>query len=100
MDIPNSFESIDGLSSWKGCWEGWNPIHWFNFCLYNYICSARTYDLIGFLFVESHFHGTLTLWMWDGISYIRNGIAEMIWFDLLCLTSISAIFQLYHGDQF
>ena len=24
----------------------------------------------------------------------------MIWFDLLCLTPLSAIFQLYHGDQF
>ena len=24
----------------------------------------------------------------------------MIWFDLLCLTSLSAIFQLYHGDKF
>jgi hypothetical protein len=23
-----------------------------------------------------------------------------IWFDLLCLTPLSAIFQLYHGDQF
>ena len=23
-----------------------------------------------------------------------------IWFDLLCLTSLSAIFQQYHGDQF
>jgi hypothetical protein len=22
------------------------------------------------------------------------------WFDLLCLTPLSAIFQLYHGDQF
>jgi hypothetical protein len=24
----------------------------------------------------------------------------LIWFDLLCLTPLSAIFQLYHGDQF
>jgi hypothetical protein len=24
----------------------------------------------------------------------------MILFDLLCLTPLSAIFQLYHGDQF
>jgi len=24
----------------------------------------------------------------------------MIWFDLLCLPPLSAIFQLYHGDQF
>ena len=24
----------------------------------------------------------------------------MIWFNLLCLTPLSAIFQLYHGDQF
>jgi hypothetical protein len=24
----------------------------------------------------------------------------MIWFDLLCLTPLSAIFQLYHGGQF
>jgi len=24
----------------------------------------------------------------------------MIWFDLLCLTPLSAIFQLYHGDKF
>jgi len=24
----------------------------------------------------------------------------VIWFDLLCLTPLSAIFQLYHGDQF
>jgi hypothetical protein len=23
-----------------------------------------------------------------------------IWFDLLCLMPLSAIFQLYHGDQF
>jgi hypothetical protein len=25
---------------------------------------------------------------------------NLIWFDLLCLTPLSAIFQLYHGDQF
>jgi hypothetical protein len=25
---------------------------------------------------------------------------DLIWFDLLCLTPFSAIFQLYHGDQF
>jgi hypothetical protein len=24
----------------------------------------------------------------------------LIWFDLLCLTPLSAIFQLYHSDQF
>jgi len=24
----------------------------------------------------------------------------MIWFNLLCLTPLSAIFQLYHGNQF
>ena len=24
----------------------------------------------------------------------------IIWFDLLCLTPLSAMFQLYHGDQF
>ena len=24
---------------------------------------------------------------------------DLIWFDLLCLTPLSAIFQLYHGDQ-
>ena len=27
-------------------------------------------------------------------------IKRSIWFDLLCLTPLSAIFQLYHGDQF
>ena len=25
---------------------------------------------------------------------------DLIWFDFLCLTPLSAIFQLYHGDQF
>ena len=25
---------------------------------------------------------------------------ELEWFDLLCLTPLSAIFQLFHGDQF
>jgi len=25
---------------------------------------------------------------------------DLILFDLLCLTPLSAIFQLYHGDQF
>ena len=25
---------------------------------------------------------------------------DLIWFDLLCFTPLSAIFQLYHGDQF
>ena len=25
---------------------------------------------------------------------------RVIWFDILCLTPLSAIFQLYHGDQF
>ena len=25
---------------------------------------------------------------------------DLIWFDLLCLTPLSVIFQLYHGDQF
>ena len=25
---------------------------------------------------------------------------DLIWFDLLCLTPLSAIFQLYHGGQF
>ena len=29
----------------------------------------------------------------------RN-IVDLIWFDLSCLTPLSAIFQLYHGDQF
>ena len=27
-------------------------------------------------------------------------IVDLIWFDLLCLTPLSAIFQLYYGDQF
>jgi hypothetical protein len=26
-------------------------------------------------------------------------INDLIWFDLLCLMPLSAIFQLYHGDQ-
>jgi hypothetical protein len=32
---------------------------------------------------------------------IRNYVActRFNWFDLLCLTPLSAIFQLYHGDQ-
>jgi len=25
---------------------------------------------------------------------------DFIWFDFWCLTSLSTIFQLYHGDQF
>ena len=29
-----------------------------------------------------------------------EGDFDLIWFDLLCLTPLSAIFQLYHGDQF
>jgi hypothetical protein len=33
-----------------------------------------------------------------GVDRSRNSI--LIWFDLLCLTPLSAIFQLYHGDQF
>jgi len=27
-------------------------------------------------------------------------VDDLIWFDLLCLSLLSAIFQLYHGDQF
>ena len=31
----------------------------------------------------------------------KNGYYFILfWFDLLCLTPLSAIFQLYHGDQF
>jgi len=29
---------------------------------------------------------------------VRSGVEDMISFDLLCLTPLSAIFQLYHGD--
>jgi hypothetical protein len=28
------------------------------------------------------------------------GPLDLIWFDLLCLTQLLAISQLYHGDQF
>jgi len=27
-------------------------------------------------------------------------IGDLIWFDFWCLTLLSAIFQLYHDDQF
>ena len=41
---------------------------------------------------------------WLFISYKGRQIFwhfwKYIWFDLLCLTPLSAIFQLYHGDQF
>ena len=33
-------------------------------------------------------------------SWWENITNDLIWFDLLCLTPLSAIFQLYHGDQF
>jgi hypothetical protein len=29
----------------------------------------------------------------------RVNTFDLIWFDLLCLTPVSAIFQQYHGDQ-
>ena len=35
----------------------------------------------------------------DWLGTIKYNIPDLIWFDLLCLTPLSAIFQLYHGDQ-
>ena len=36
------------------------------------------------------------------LAYIEIGNQNLceIWFDLLCLAPLSAIFQLYHGEQF
>ena len=36
----------------------------------------------------------------DLIGYLIVGGKSIFLFDLLCLTPLSAIFQLYHGDQF
>ena len=36
----------------------------------------------------------------DNCPYQNYSMIWLIWFDLLCLTPLSAIFQLYHGDQF
>jgi hypothetical protein len=48
----------------------------------------------------------------DGVQYFLQQFSTFImaqfywwkiwfdWFDLLCLTPLSALFELYHGDQF
>ena len=37
-----------------------------------------------------------TTWGWAQLQY---NLCILTWFDLLCLTPLSAILQLYHGDQ-
>jgi hypothetical protein len=48
-----------------------------------------------FLVFTSTCHSFLSCIKWKTIHWF-----DLIWFDFLWLTTLSAIFQLYHGDQF
>jgi hypothetical protein len=45
-------------------------------------------------------HLSMTWGCWRLEVSLRRIVFEVIWFDLLCLASLSAIFQQYHVDQF
>jgi len=51
-----------------------------------------------FLFQFSNLKSVCDIYSLD--TYIWFMKRKIDWFDLLCLTPLSAIFQLYHGDQF
>jgi hypothetical protein len=40
------------------------------------------------------YHKNVDIW------YTAGRVSGLIWFDSWCLTPLSAIFQLYYGDQF
>ena len=64
-----------------------------------YLASLKRNFLISILDITA----TLHMVCHDMLSYITQKCIigfDLILFDLLCLTPLSAIFQLYDGDQF
>jgi hypothetical protein len=88
----------------------------FSFCLFVFffgqiviliIFNGVLYHIKAYIVTVSYFHSTWirfqkNLLVRDDIYKCITKIypVNTIWSDLLCLTPISAIFQLYHGNQF
>ena len=85
------------LNRWR--WQLWNvrskEFNFFirNSWLRNVFVTSNSLSRITVLTV------TLTQLTWYLCSWTRN-IACNDWFDFWCLTPLSVIFQLYHGDHF
>ena len=54
-------------------------------------------DALMFTSIQCNF--IIDIFMFASVEY-HFSINDLIWFDLLCIRPLSAIFQLYHGDQF